>query len=74
MHRYVPLELAITTVSTLELMDLDMFALVFGFKKRTKRPTMHSGDKDFTLDRSIILDMGLAIFLLLFNKVFSISP
>ncbi|KAH9804955.1 putative flavin-containing monooxygenase 1 [Citrus sinensis] len=35
---------------------------------------MYNGDKDFTLDSSIIQDMGIALFLILFNKVFSISP
>ena len=35
---------------------------------------MYNGDKDFTLDGSSLLGLGFALFLVLFNKVFSISP
>lgn len=35
---------------------------------------MYNGDKDFTLASSILLDMGIALFLILFNEVFSIFP
>ena len=35
---------------------------------------MHHGDKDFALDRSSLLGLGSAIFLVLFNKVFSVPP
>ena len=34
---------------------------------------MHDGDKDFALDRSVLQDLGIAIFLVLFNKVLSVS-
>lgn len=35
---------------------------------------MHHGDKDFTLDCSPLLGLGSAVFLVLFNKVFSVPP
>lgn len=35
---------------------------------------MHNGDKESTLDCSVVLDLGFAIFLVLSNKVLSITP
>lgn len=35
---------------------------------------MHHGDKNFALDSSTLLDMGFAIFLVLLNKIFTVTP
>lgn len=35
---------------------------------------MHYGDKDFALDSATLLDMGFAIFHVLLNKIFSVTP
>lgn len=48
--------------------------VVADFLWRTWRETVHHGDKDFALDSSPLLDLGIAIFLILLNKIFSVLP
>ena len=41
---------------------------------RTWRTSLHHGCKDFALDSSPLLDLGIALFRVLLNKIFSVYP